>query len=225
MHIALLATLAKRATRQKHTVPTYMLGIDPSDEMTRVGRELIKAINAIDRKLMHGSGCLQVFRNLEDADTVLQASKNVPTVLSVMHAIYKENIADIKPQIMKLIAKTNPEIIIVTHHSRSVTRIDEVFSQYISQYRVAEYLYRPTEEYFQFNGELRPVTTFRRTLSDRVEASYYSDPRRNHDSSVIANDWMIGAYQTFQGLKYSVTWTGGARIQRKVYLGKHDNIR
>lgn len=168
MHMSLCALSALGRVSPYLNSPIFGIGIDKSRSMLRIGRAVVSAINRLDPRLTHGSENLATFASVEDYSRSGFPIGNVPSILSVMHAFYPENISDVSLAIQSLIETTHPELIIVTSHPDSETMAGDVFSPYLDRYDRGDRRYDHSQ-LLRFNGQLEAITALREQWAEIVE--------------------------------------------------------
>lgn len=208
MHIALYSASAMGAVVPSPTTRILSNGVDSSGSMMRTGIDLLRAIGKIDSRLARGSENLRIGANFPAEPEDARASRQPPTILSVMHAFYRENISGVASELGSLIKTTKPELILVTGHPSSDGLVDQAFSQHEDQYDVESKRYDYSQP-LRFTGKLTSVTTLREDLADFIEIERVSAV---NDALSAQRDY-AGVYDA--GL---VEWDGSSHsIRRSLY--------
>ena len=208
MHTALYAALATKEFLQGSNPCVLAIGIDSSAAMVKLGNSVLRAIENIDSRLTHGLGNLTTSVSPSGTFQLGSPSNSVPTILSVMHAFYRENCSEVASALKSLIEATDPELIIVTVHPSSVGLIERSFSPFRNSYDFVNKRFDNSQP-LRFNGELEPVTVFRQDLGQFIR-----DERAN-----VVNEG-LSAQRDYAGV-YDVglgDWDGAtASIRRHLY--------
>ena len=244
MHTALYVASAMGAVVPSPTTRILSNGIDSSGSMMRTGVDLVRAIGKIDSRLARGSENLRISANLPAEPGGTRASVQTPTILSVMHTFYRENISSVASELGSLIEKTNPELILVTVHPSSDGLVDQAFSQHGDQYDMESKRYDYSQP-LRFTGKLTSVTALREKLADFIEIqrvnvvneglSSQSDYAGVYDAGLAEWDgnshsirrYLYGPASQFlyetdiaiSYLKREVFWSG-AEVEARVYFRK-----
>ncbi len=163
MHIALDVATAVDPVLESYRSRIHRIGIDSSEHMLSIGEQLMRTIEALEPSLTLGSKTLIAGTDLRERLQAIEESGNLPTVLSVMHVFYKENIVQVKNELAGLIASLEPKLILVMGQSSSKPLLDCVFSDHLDTYlHPQSKLYGALQQPLRLSGELAPITALRR---------------------------------------------------------------
>lgn len=168
MHIALSAALTVESDLRSARSRVSGIGIDSSDHMLRLGEALVRNIQKHDCRLTQGCKNLQTSSSIQTISSSLRGSATTPTILSVMHAFYRENISEIEAALASLISASDPELVFVTAHPSSEALVDCAFSRHNHRYDFVSKRFDYTQPLW-FSGQLIPITAFRQGLAQLIE--------------------------------------------------------
>ncbi len=209
MHTALYAALATREFLRGSNPRVSSLGIDSSPAMVKLGNSVLSAIEKIDSRLMCGLENLTISICPLEATQLASPSDSTPTILSVMHAFYRENCSLVASELKSLIDTTDPELIIVTAHPASLELVEHTLAAYRDSYDFVSKRFDYSKP-LRFSGELDAVTAFRQGLGQFIQ-----DERLN-----IVNEG-LSAQQDYAGV-YDVglgEWDGTSDTIRRFLYG------
>ena len=241
MHVALYAASSIGRILASPQSRILGSGIDSSNHMLRIGRQLVETINEIDPRLMRGSESLSTGADSMQASP---ASAGIPTILSVMHAFYRENISEVSNALASLITARDPKLIFVTAHSSSEALVECAFSRHKDRYEFVSKRFDYAQS-LRFNGELTSLTALREELAqlitiERANVVNEGLSARRDDADVFdsgAFEWDGGSHSirkaldgsdlqfiddTGMAVNYlskSVLWSG-AEVEARIYFKK-----
>ena len=167
MHIALDVATVIDPVLGAYRSRIHGIGIDSSEPMLSVGKKLMRKIREFDSNRTLGSIPLITRTNSRDDSFSVRQPRNRLTVLSVMHAFYRENIAQVKKEIARLIVSSDPELIFVTAHPSSERLLDCAFKDHLDEYDP-----EPIQtQRLRFGGELKPITALRQEWREIIETA------------------------------------------------------
>ncbi len=245
MHIALSAASAVDPVLPSSGSSILGIGIDTSEHMLKLGNEVVRAIKKLDPRLTRACKNLYTGATLPVPSRSPWETTSVPTVLSVMHAFYRENISDVEAALTSLIRSSNPELIFVTAHTSAERLVDRAFSRQEDRY---DYVSKRFDypQALRFSGELKAITAFRYGLADLIEIERANvvteglSARQDHAGVYHSgySEWDVSSRgirnsldgsdlqflnETDMAIKYlsRKVWWSGAEVDVRIYFRKH----